>query len=96
MGRGGAETRTTERVEHAYKQKGQRQEGRAAGLTGFDVEGQRVSAVLVGGVAESSDVRADLDTDHTLDSPLSLLLGHRLEDLVHKHKGDDTERWLQS
>lgn len=59
-------------------------------LTGFDVEGHHVAAVLVGGIAKSSDVRGDLDTDHTLNDLLSLFLGCCLEDLAQKYKVKET------
>lgn len=60
-------------------------------LTGFDVVGHRGSAVLVGGIAERCDVRGDLDTDHTLNALLSLLLGCCLEDLAQRHTVKNTE-----
>lgn len=56
-------------------------------LTGFDVEGQPIGAIRVGGIADSGDVRRDLDTDHTLNallSLLSLLFRCRLQDLAQR------------
>lgn len=64
--------------------KGSERKGKRQELTGFDVEGHRVSAVLAGGIAESSDVRSDIDTDHTLNARLSLLFRCRLEDLARR------------
>ncbi len=51
-------------------------------LTGFDVEGHRVGPVLVGGIAESGDVRGDLDANHTLNAVFRLCLGYFVEDLA--------------
>ena len=53
-------------------------------LTGFDLEGHRISTVFVGDIADSSGVGADLETDPTLNTLLGLFLGCCVEDLAHK------------
>lgn len=53
-------------------------------LTGFDVEGQRVSAEVVGGIAENGDVRGDLDIHRALNALVSHLMRCSIEDLAHK------------
>lgn len=54
-------------------------------LTGCDVEGHRVSAKLVGGIAESDDVSGDRDADHTPNALLGLHLGCCLQILAQEH-----------
>lgn len=51
-------------------------------LTGFDAEGLRVHAVIVGRIAEHSDVRVDVDLDHTLDALVCLGFCCFLNDLA--------------
>lgn len=65
-------------------------------LTGFDGEGYGVSAVFVGGIAESSDVRGDLDTDHAVNPILGFFFGCCLDNLAQKHTMKDVEKKRRS
>lgn len=57
-------------------------EGWCGGVNnGFDVQGHCVSAVCVGGLAESSDVRGDLDKGRILNTFLAQCLDFGVEDL---------------
>lgn len=50
-------------------------------LTGPDVKGHGVGAVLVGNVAESFEVRGDGELDGAVDAAVRLPVGRRLQDL---------------
>lgn len=62
-------------------------------LTGFDVQGHCVSAVCVGGLAESSDVRGDLDKGRILNTFLAQCLDFGVEDLAQKRTDKDREKF---
>ena len=82
MTRGGQKIETYTQINTKSRDRKRKQQEE---LTGCDVEGQYVSAELVGGITESGDVIGDRDADHTRNALLGLHLGCCLEILAQEH-----------
>lgn len=85
--KGGTRQRRAHFIHKAPRQEMPAQEG----LTGFDAEDHHISTMLVGGIAESFDVRSDLESEHTLHALVIVFLGCRLEDLGGRHAVKNTQ-----